>query len=87
MSKSCSECLLTVALVCALFVYIAGGFLTNAYCQVYRWDDWVYRYFDRYGNFCVRDDSATQNTLWATIAWPVYWASRISFWIVEEIGD
>jgi len=69
MSK-CQKILINLA----LFVYVAGAFLTNAYCRSYRWPFW------RNGS-----DAEFIYTFFATFLWPVYWLARASTWLVENI--
>ena len=61
---------LTAALLVS--VYVSGALLTNAYCQVYRWHDW------QESNAC----NTHEKLMTATIGWPLYWASRVSIWVV-----
>ena len=57
-----------------LVVYLAGALLTNSYCQEYRWKQWENQSLGA-GFAC---------TTFATVAWPVYWASRGATWIVGK---
>ena len=74
-----------------LLTYLGGGFLTNAYCQTYRWEAWAGpinpekrdRYLSGF-NEIKRKDSAKTKLLAATAAWPAYWASCAAFWIVSH---
>lgn len=74
-----------------LLSYIAGGFLTNAYCQTHRLEDWQasHRTEKRSWDGSIDIDSdgakeAKQDLTVATLLWPGYWASRISLWIVSH---
>ncbi len=70
--------------------YILMMFFTNAYCQVHRWDEW-YRQVEReqvnqYGRVIDTQPTTIARTkiVCATAAWPVYWASRASLYLVKQ---
>ena len=56
-----------------LLAYLAGGFVTNAYCRTYRWNDWR----------AAGADVPETRTFFATALWPGYIAARTSTWLVE----
>lgn len=68
----------TFVLWTALAIYLVGGFLTNAYCQIHRWNNWQ-----------ESSSSIDENEklIGATIMWPVYWAARASIALVEQPGQ
>lgn len=68
-------------LVAGIVLYVIGGFLTNAYCQVHRWDDWNVRKSSLYD---PDSGKASRRLVGATVAWPVYWTSRASIWICRH---
>jgi hypothetical protein len=69
----------------AVAIYLIGGFLTNAYCQVYRWDDWAQRVqkSEVYPYLVTNDDAAEGKLMSATIVWPAYWAARAALCVVS----
>lgn len=60
-------------------VYLIGALFTNAYCRVYRWEDWV----DNEGRFS-QEEPAEIRTVLSTLFWPVYVAGRGAEWIVSH---
>lgn len=58
-----------------IVMYVVMMFLTNAYCQVHRWKDW--------SNSDDRNIPVVM-TGFATVAWPVYWMSRGSIYVVKK---
>lgn len=61
---------------CLIAAYIVMMFFTNAYCQVHRWKDWA-------GKFETHETAAFM-TGCATVAWPVYWVSRGTIYLVKQ---
>ena len=67
-----------------IITYLLGMLFTNAYCQVYRGDDW--REPTRPDGVITLnpDGPAIFLTGAATIAWPVYWVSKGAIWVVSN---
>lgn len=68
-------------------------FITNAYCQVCRWEDWSkqakvdYHPFGGREAYFVDEMRAKQKTALATAFWPVYWTSRASLYLVKRLPE
>ena len=63
--------------------YLGMMFVTNSYCQVYRWSEWAKPNKYEHESY-VADERAHIRTGFATVFWPAYWISRGSIFILEQ---
>lgn len=60
--------------LCLIF-YVLTGFLTSAYCTVYRWDEWLA--INDTSKTDLRSEPKTRiECMTAGIFWPVYWTHK-----------
>jgi hypothetical protein len=74
--------------VAVLVIYLAGGFLTNSYFFLYRYEEW-----NEDSKFTAPDGEvhnsgkADIRLAFGTLLWPVYWLSRASTEVVRKAAQ
>ena len=61
-----------------MILYILMIFFTHSYMSIYRYHDWV-------DPQRPRSDSSNLKLILGSLAWPVYWTSRFTTYLVEEV--
>lgn len=64
-------------------IYVLGAFLTNSYCKVHRWNDWVNENQGSVNKGLTPQEQVELKTFFASVFWPAYVLSRLSTAIVS----